>query len=121
MVTDLKDWLHSGKYLPPLLRDFHDQKDVFKLIFSKINVKNHGTPGLSPLKDLDWVAAHIYTIDIFLWFMAKRGYTLQRSRMKGLKFNDIEAELQQADEVQSASFSMLLNGAKNDGTAAATS
>ncbi len=30
---ELKAWINSGKHLPPFLRDFHDQKDVFKTAF----------------------------------------------------------------------------------------
>lgn len=30
MDENLRQWLKSGAYLPDCLKDFHDQKDVFK-------------------------------------------------------------------------------------------
>jgi hypothetical protein len=71
----LQDWMKSGAYLPDFMRDFHDQKDLFKTIHELVN-KNDGT------QRINWIDAHIYTVDVFLWFMARRGYTLQRSRAK---------------------------------------
>lgn len=73
----MDEWLKSAKYLPKPLRDFHDQKEVFKTIHARINVK-----GNEYCKDVSWVAGQCYVIDIFLWYMAKRGYTLQKCRMK---------------------------------------
>lgn len=71
-----KKWLESGKYLPTIMRDFHDQKDLFKAIHNNVKVEDH-----SYVKDVGWVTGQCYVIDIFLWTMAKRGYTLQKSRM----------------------------------------
>ena len=76
-MSKIDDWLESGKYLPDVLRDFHDQKDVFKAMHETINVEGHNYA-----KDVSWVAGQCYVIDIFLWWMARRGYTLQRSRAK---------------------------------------
>jgi len=76
-VSDkLTSWLQSGRYLPAFMRDFHDQKDVFNAIHEIIRVEDHGYA-----KDISWVAGQCYVIDIFLWWMARRGYTLQRSRV----------------------------------------
>lgn len=72
---DLQAWMEKAQYLPPELRDFHDQKDLFKAIHDLV----HANPGT---KRVSWVDAHIYTVDVFLWFMATRGYTLQRSRAR---------------------------------------
>ena len=69
----LQEWLKSGKYLPEFMRDFHDQKDLFKSI------------DVTYERDSDqpsWINAHIYVVDRFLWYMASRGYTLQKSRIK---------------------------------------
>jgi hypothetical protein len=77
IVSDkLTSWLQSGRYLPAFMRDFHDQKDVFKAIHEIIRVEDHGYA-----KDISWGAGQCYVIDIFLWWMARRGYTLQRSRV----------------------------------------
>lgn len=85
MSADSKtqEWLKSGDYLPLFMRDFHDQKDLFKALDEVVqNRQDTYTHGIS------WVAAQVYTVDIFLWLMAKNGYTLQRSR-KRVGFNDI--------------------------------
>ena len=37
MTNELDTWLKSGEYLPPPLRDFHDQKEVFKTIHERIS------------------------------------------------------------------------------------
>ena len=86
---NLKEFKDSGKYLPPILRDFHNQKDVFKLIHQTINVEKHEYAG-----DISWVKGHCYVIDIFLWAMANYGYTLQKSRAK-VDFKDIHAATEQ--------------------------
>lgn len=76
MNHKLMEWLHSGKYLPECLRDFHDQKDVFKSMhfLYQDNDSAENMPS--------WTYGHIYVIDWFLWFMASRGYTLQKTRTK---------------------------------------
>jgi hypothetical protein len=83
----MDEWLRSGNYLPEPLRDFHDQKRIFKIVGEMVNRrKQREREGNMPdylLQDLpNWVSASIYVIDFFLWFMAMRGYTLQRSRQR---------------------------------------
>lgn len=80
---DLSEWLESGQYLPPVIRDFHECKYVFKTMHELVDVEKHGYCG-----DVDWIKGQCYVVDIFLWFMAKRGYTLQRSR-KRLPYADL--------------------------------
>ena len=77
--TDLAKWLESGEYLPSVIRDFHDQKDVFK----EMHYLYQDNP--SAATNPNWRDGQIYTIDWFLWFMASRGYTLQKSR-KNVEF-----------------------------------
>lgn len=76
--SELEQFLSEGKYLPKFMRDFHDQKDLFKLIHWLYD------PDMSKSgdgKDIpNWVQSQCYTIDWFLWFMASRGYTLQKNR-----------------------------------------
>lgn len=89
MTDQTTAWLRSGEYLPAFMRDFHDQKDVFKAcdeVMQRSIAKNGG----AYMRDLSWVDAHVYTVDIFLWMMARHGYTLQRSR-KRLPFADLFA------------------------------
>lgn len=87
MSNDLDQWLKSGKYLPEPLRDFHDQKEVFKAMHEIVMEDR-----TSYIKRPDWVAGQCYVIDVFLWFMARRGYTLQRTRRKG-QYRDLEADV----------------------------
>jgi hypothetical protein len=74
-MIDLTTWLKSGKYLPPPMRDFHDQKRIFKRI-QEMSDRYKWMPGEQP----DFRVSMCYTIDIFLWFMAMHGYTLQKTR-----------------------------------------
>ena len=84
MSDELKNWLESGEYLPEILRDFHDQKDIFKVMHMLYQ------QDAEQAKDMpNWVNGQIYTIDWFLWFMASRGFTLQKSR-KDIDFRPIE-------------------------------
>lgn len=108
-MSELQQWLDSAEYLPPPLRDFHDQKDVFKAMHEIIDVDEH-----EYAKSVNWRDGQCYVIDIFLWFMARRGYTLQRSR-KRLPFRDLDSDVSKADEQRQAHFAALLNP-RPDGT-----
>lgn len=88
MIDNMNKWRESGKYLPKFMQDFHDQKDLFKAIHELQDCSSSG---------VSWVTGHIYVIDFFLWFMAKRGYTLQKSR-KNLIFDDMEQDIATAKD-----------------------
>ena len=82
-------WLSSGEHLPEFIRDFHDQKDLFRTIDQlqePMDCEHHR---------ISWPTMHINVIDKFLWFMAKRGYTLQKCR-KRVPFDDIHQEIKEA-------------------------
>lgn len=81
-MSELLDWLKSGEHLPAKMRDFHDQKDLFKSIHY-LQKDNEGAD-----KNPSWSQGHVYIIDYFLWFMASRGYTLQKTRKKCVEFKD---------------------------------
>ena len=81
--TSLISWLKSGKYLPVFMRDFHDQKDLFKTMHLLYREDESASEKPS------WVMGQIYVIDWFLWYMASRGYTLQKSRKK-VEFKKLE-------------------------------
>lgn len=95
---NLETWLQSGKYLPPALRDFHHQKDVFKAMHQII--KPGG--GSDVMDKVSWVTGQIYVIDIFLWFMARRGNTLQRSRKK-LEYINLDETVRKCKSERDAS------------------
>ena len=75
----LDEWLKSGRYLPKFMRDFHDQKRLFK----GMHYQYEGNESLV----LSWIDGHCYVIDCFLWYMASRGYTLQKTKTK-LEFRE---------------------------------
>lgn len=86
----LNDWMKSAKYLPEVMRDFHDGKDLFKAMHEIINANEKAN-------EIGWVNGMIYTVDVFLWFMARRGYTLQKNRAK-LPFRDLQSDIKEANE-----------------------
>ena len=79
-ITD-SEFMKEGRYLPEPMRDFHDQKDLFKAM-SQL----YGEPMAKHAPS--WIDAQIFTVDYFLWFMASRGYTLQKCRKKGVRFKE---------------------------------
>lgn len=81
-MSNLKSYLESGEYLPKRMRDFHDQKELFK----SMHYLFQGNKGFEQIPS--WVIGHIYIIDFFLWFMAARGYTLQKTRKKNVEFRE---------------------------------
>ena len=98
MMSDLTKWLQSGEYLPEFMRDFHDQKDVFKAMHNTItNANDNGNA-----RD-----GHIYVVDTFLWYMARCGYTLQKSR-KQVEFKDINDDIERMRREFSEKFRDML-------------
>lgn len=102
MDNQLRQWRDDQKHLPDFMRDFHNCKDLFKAI-SEYIVCEDGHPA----NQVNWVQAHCYTIDVFLWFMAEHGYTLQRSRARH-EFTDLHERIQQMKDHRRASFAALL-------------
>ena len=110
---DLKDeitaWRKAGAHLPPVMRDFHSQKDIFYAMHKMTGWNEDTSEGYNPARDINTVTGHIYALDCFLWFMARHGYTLQRSR-KDLPFSDLKKtvdaykkeRLQQMSEIMRA-------------------
>lgn len=98
-MSKLAKWLESGEYLPEFMRDFHDQKDVFKAMHNTItNANENGNP-----RD-----GHIYVVDTFIWYMARCGYTLQKSR-KQVEFKDIGDDIERMRREVSEKFRDMLN------------
>lgn len=101
MKTDIENFLKSGAYLPKPLRDFHDAKEVFKTMHATISPDNES------IKPVNWVHGQCYVIDIFLWFMARRGWTLQRSRVDA-DFRDLGADIETRRQQDAAAFRQML-------------
>lgn len=79
-------WRKSGKHLPSFMRDFHNQKDLFKCIHEMYG-KAESNEQAKQMPD--WISSQCYTIDWFLWFMAGHGYTLQKCR-QNVEFLNIQ-------------------------------
>lgn len=95
----LVKWLQSGEYLPGFLRDFHDQKDVFKAMHDTIgNANENGNA-----RD-----GHIYVIDTFLWYMGRCGYTLQKSR-KNVEFKNMQDDIDRSRECRREAFARVIS------------
>lgn len=92
MDEQVAEWRKAGKYLPRFMRDFHDQKDLFKAMHDLIAVDKHDYA-----KRVDWIAGQCYVVDIFLWHMARHGYVLRKSAVK-LPFDDIDVTTTEANE-----------------------
>ncbi len=98
-MSKLAKWLESLEYLPEFMRDFHDQKDVFKAMHNTItNANENGNP-----RD-----GHIYVVDTFLWYMARCGYTLQKSR-KQVEFKDMDDDIERMRREFSEKFRDILS------------
>jgi hypothetical protein len=106
-TDDLIRWREEGAHLPDFMRDFHDQKDLFKSIAGI-----PPPPSSIAAAEINWMQAHVYTIDRFLWFMARHGYTLQKSRAK-LPFSDIGETLGQMVKDRREAESSILRQAMN--------
>lgn len=102
-TKNTEEWMRSGGHLPKFMRDFHDQKDLFKAIDEIIITPANG------IRNPTWAEAHVYVIDVFLWFMARRGYTLQRTRFNG-DFRDVEADVAAKKEQRDQHHMRLLAG-----------
>ena len=104
--VNIEAWLKSGKHLPEPLRDFHDQKELFRAMHEVI-----AEPGPEDLiKRPSWVEGQCYVIDVFLWFMARRGYTLQRTRTAG-DFRDLGEDVRRVTQARDAANADVLKQA----------
>lgn len=97
-TVDVEEFLSSGAYLPDVLRDFHAQKDLFQAMHDIVEE----VPG-DTIKRPHWIAGQCYVIDVFLRFMARRGYTLQRTRRPG-NFRDLKTDVRLAKQERDARY-----------------
>lgn len=106
-------WRNGGEHLPHFLRDFHDQKDLFKFLFDRALEQYKEDPNpFHVTQNMSWVDGHLYTIDHFLWLMAEFGYTLQKSK-KAIAFNDPEETIREfTNEQRKQMAEVLMSGIK---------
>lgn len=103
-MTDPKviKWRRGGAHLPDFMRDFHDQKDLFKTLHQSVNVEGH-----EYAKDIGWIAGQCYVIDIFLWWLARHGYVIRKSTAH-LDFDSLDKTMSSAKEVRDNQSAQLL-------------
>lgn len=108
MSKDLDSWLKAGRHLPTPMRDFHDQKALFAAMHA---LQDAGATGpkssVDQLYEVSPVVGHVYVVDRFLWFLARRGWTLQRSRAD-LPFSDLVTDVQAVATERRALFGEML-------------
>ena len=106
MSPELQTWRQAGHHLPGILKDFHDQKEIFQAMHFMI-----GESGRSDLiRQPTWVEGQCYVVDVFLWFMARHGYTLQRSRAKQ-PFDSLKDNVAAVKAHRDACLELALTGA----------
>lgn len=108
MDSQLRQWRDDQKHLPEFMRDFHNCKRLFKAISEYIEVETD-----HPAKDVNWRQAHCYTIDVFLWFMAQHGFTLQRSRARQ-SFDDLDALMDELERHRRQAFAAAMEKRSDD-------
>lgn len=109
MNDQLRQWREDQKHLPELMRDFHNCKELFKTISEYIVCEDD-----NPANEVNWMQAHCYTIDVFLWFMAEHGYTLQRCRAKQ-DFSNLHERMAHCRNERLGVLSSILKGTPDAG------
>lgn len=110
MDEELRAWRAAGKHLPDILKDFHDQKDVFKTMHAFIG-EQRAEEG-PYIQRPTWVEGQCYVLDCFLWFMARHGYTLQRSRANQT-FDSLEESIKIVRDHERQQFARMLENSKS--------
>jgi hypothetical protein len=101
---ELREFVDNYKHLPTFMRDFHDQKDVFKTVGSGKS-PNPMNPTISVVDGM------CYTIDKFLWVMAMHGYTLQKCRAKK-PFQDIHESIKAREDKETEMFKQMMEASQ---------
>lgn len=117
MNNELKAWRAAGRHLPDALKDFHDQKAVFKAMHAMLTNLAEPDPD-AIIKLPSTVEGQCYVIDCFLWFMARHGYTLQRSRAQQ-DFDSLEDTIALVQAHERVLLAQMLGGARNNESSSA--
>lgn len=112
MDPQLQAWRKAGKHLPDCLKDFSAQGDVFRAMHEMIGPQDPQDLIRRPT----CVEGHCYVIDYFLWFMARHGYTLQRSRA-ALAFDSLQDSISAVRARHNAMWAKILGKKAKDADA----
>ena len=95
-------WLRELRFLPRWFRDISVQKAVFKLVWGQVERSKARESGArATYEGMNWISAQCFTIDHFLWFMARHGYTLQPTRaQRSFRFYDLELTLAEFEKAE---------------------
>ena len=106
------EWRQQQKHLPDFMRDFHDQKDLFKALFEVVTEidDEHQKPYY---EGLNFQNTHVYVLDVFLWILAAHGYTLQKNR-SNFEFGDINEFISRRRDERSNRFHEMLQNSINE-------
>ena len=106
----MNGWLEEGKYLPKCMQSFHDCKKLFRRIQWLVEEAKKEKDSINVYAKMipSWQLNHIYVVDFFLWFMAKRGYTLQKNRTK-LDFMDLDQSISELEKQEEKMFAQAFN------------
>lgn len=97
MSKSQADYVRDGGHLPSIMRDFHDQKEIFKSAWEWFTDSGKDPPPMG----ISWMAGHVFTVDCFLKFMAAHGWTMQRSRAD-VEFADIQETIKDRRDREAA-------------------
>lgn len=99
-MSDFKKWREDSKHLPEFMRDFHDQKDIFKAMLNYFNNAED--------MPVTWQDGHVFTVDWFLWFMAAHGYTLQKTKARCDNFHSLEKTIEMSKKERENQFLKMI-------------
>lgn len=100
-MSDFKKWREQSKHLPFFMRDFHDQKDLFKAMLHYFDNAED--------MPVNWQDGHVFTIDWFLWFMAAHGYTLQKTKARCDNFRDLQDTIDKSKKARQGQFFKMIS------------
>lgn len=114
MDPKMKAWRAKGLHLPAVFRDFHEQKEIISAMheLTQWNVDD-GKP-LNAARKIGLVEGHVYIVDCFLWFMARHGYTLQKTRVRNIEFEDLKTNAAAISKEKADAFAKLVLNKKEN-------
>ena len=97
-ISILKEFVKKERHLPSFLKDFHNQKDVFKIV--------------GGFKNVSRIDGHVYVIDRFLPVMSYFGFGLQKLR-HDIEFLSIKDAIDEMKQAEARSLINIMKGNSN--------